>query len=150
MDIKKVVTAGVNHATMRTSKAPFFTGGGRQSHRRFTSLCSLLFKRMHKGVCLMIYHLMPQWKSKWILESAQLLNPEEECVIYESHIRSLVCSTVCLSKHVWTGILAPLGTCHEMLCSRLLYACLIMLFNWIADTYPSNSSYANLFHDGVA
>lgn len=60
--------------------------GGCQSHRRFTSWYSLLFKRMHKGVCLMIYYLMPPWKSKWILESAQLLNPDlVECNLWKWH-----------------------------------------------------------------
>lgn len=118
--------------------------GGWQSHRRFTSWCSLLFKRMHKGVCLMIYYLMLPWKSKWILESAQLLNPDlEECDLCD--IRNSVCSTGCLSKHVWNGMLASLSTfkwCevlfkkkkkiqvfHEMLFSQPLSACHIRLFN---------------------
>lgn len=45
-------------------------------HMRFMSRHSRLFKRMHKGVHLMIYYLLTPWKSKWILESAQLLNPD--------------------------------------------------------------------------
>lgn len=59
---------------------------GWQSHGRFMSQCSLLFKRMHTGVCLMIYYPVTLWKSKWILETAQLLNPDlEECDLWKWH-----------------------------------------------------------------
>lgn len=66
---------------MRTGKGFVLTkteGREDDSHGRFTRRCSLLFKRMQKGGCLMIYCFVPPWKSKWILESAQLLNPDLE------------------------------------------------------------------------
>lgn len=70
--------------------------GGWQSHGRFTRRCSPLFKRMHKGVCLMIYYSVPLWKSKWILESAQLLNPDlEECDLWKWHWEPL-CVPLCV------------------------------------------------------
>lgn len=45
---------------------------GWQSRWRFTRRHSPIFKRTHKGACLMIYYPAPLWKSKWILESAPL------------------------------------------------------------------------------
>lgn len=106
---QKAESAGVNHARIRTGfvfhPRPRERREGWQSHGRFTSRCSLLFKRMHKGVCLMIYYLMPLWKSKWILESAQLLNPDqEECDLWKWHqepcVSHCVSSQACVKQHV--------------------------------------------------
>lgn len=53
---------------------------------------------LKREACLMIYYFMPPWKSKWILESAHLLNPDlEECDLWKWHEEP----TVYLSKHVW-------------------------------------------------
>lgn len=56
---------------------------------------------MHKGVRLMIYYPVPLWKSKWILESAQLFKSRPGgLVIYENDTGNPARPTVCLSKYV--------------------------------------------------
>lgn len=49
----------------------------------------------------MIYYPVPLWKSKWILESAQLFKSRPGgLVIYENDTENPACPTVCLSKYV--------------------------------------------------
>lgn len=79
---QRIGNAGLTHTQVTVGRGFVFNQdggeGGQQSHGRFTSPCTVLFKRMQEGGRLMIYCFVPPLKSKWILESAQLLNPDLE------------------------------------------------------------------------
>lgn len=69
---------------------------GWQSHRRFTRRCSPIFKRMRKGVRLMIYYPVPLWKSKWILESAQLFKSRPGGMWFMKMTSGTLCVLLCV------------------------------------------------------
>lgn len=102
---------------------------GWQSRWRFTRRHSPIFKRTHKGACLMIYYPAPLWKSKWILESAPLFKSRPGGMWFMKMTPGNPArpNCVCLSGRVWSGFSASLSALRLRIVLRFfLFVCLFL------------------------